>query len=483
MKRHPFVYAAIKAMKEVVPKRGKMFMPGDGRYQPKELCPFLGYDNWAAWLIIVEWMWMVTLAKMGVMPKKDARLLTEKRLIRLIKNITTTMQDYVESEAPNKTNHDILALLILMRKYLPKALHKWLHLCGTSYDILCTAYALQIAITFETAFVPMIREVDKHWLGRIEEHIGTLQAGRTHLQTALPVMVGLWLAQLHSRFLDAAREALVRSQMVPGKFSGAVGTFASQRVLLKSREAEAVLMELLGLPKARISTQITPPEATARFYSELVLMSGATANIGEDVRILQASQFGELMTDSSSSSAMPHKTANPIAAENDAGMHVSVISENMKVQMTLVSDLQRDLRWSNVMRSFSAVMVYCFQQLKTTLRILKSMKVNKEKCWDNFNVAGKLVVAELLHLSLQKNDWPDSHHFVNKMVVPAAARSGRNLLEEAESFIKPHPMMPKDRWQAVKDEVGYYLEHPEEYVGYAEEIAREELENTFEMAV
>lgn len=460
-------------------------MPGDGRYQPEELKPFLGYDNWASWLIIVEWFWMIALGQIGIIPKKDAKLLTGNRLARLISIITTSKQDWEEKR---NTKHDILALLKLMRQYMPRALCKWLHFCATSYDIINTAYALQISITFERVFWPMLCETDKIWREKIAEHANTLQAGRTHLQTALPVTVGFWLAQLHSRFTDAAKEALFRSWQVPGKFSGAVGTYASQKVFIKSREAEKVLMEILGLPTARISTQITPPEGTARFYFELVLLSGVMANFGEDVRILQSSQFGELITASSSSSAMPHKTANPIAAENDAGMQVSVISEAMKVVLTLVSNLQRDLRWSNVMRSHSAVMVYCFQQIKTTLRILKSIEVNQQKCRDNFDVAGKLVVAELLHLALQKSGYPDTHGFVNETIVPRAVKSSDNLLVETERYIEDSPHNPngsktgyieqlETHWKSAKKEVEFYLEHPEKYLGYAREIAIKEAEN------
>jgi len=254
--RHPLLREAILFLSRIMRGRN-LQMSGDGRYQPEELRPFLGYDNWAAWLIIAEWFWMLALAQVGIMPKQDAKLLTSERLFRLLSIITTSKQDLEE----RKTKHDILALLNLMRKYLPKALHKWLHFCATSYDIINTAYALQIAMTYEMVFWPKLCAVDKIWRERIMEHSHTLQTGRTHLQTALPVTIGFWLAQLHSRFADCARNGMFCSWQVPGKFSGAVGTYASQKAFMNSREAETVLMKMLGLPPARIlwshlSTQI-----------------------------------------------------------------------------------------------------------------------------------------------------------------------------------------------------------------------------------
>ncbi|MFZ2835178.1 MAG: lyase family protein [Candidatus Moraniibacteriota bacterium] len=409
------------------------------------------------------------------MPKKDAVLLSEKLLLDLLSEITTTKQDIKEKAGGQ---HDILALLELMREHLPKELHRWLHYCATSYDIINTAYALQLKVTFEEVFMPKLCQLDSLWRSRIEEHKTTLQAGRTHLQTALPVTVGFWLANLHNRFVRCARVACVLSEEIPGKFSGAVGTFASQKVLT-GPYGQKVLMEMLGLPVAEISTQITPPEGMARFYYELVLLSGALANLGEDARILQSSQFREITSHSSSSSAMSHKVSNPISAENLAGMHVSVIAENMKVSMTLVSDLQRDLRWSNVMRSYSAIAVYVFQQILTAERLLESMSVNKDQCRKNFDEQGRLVVAELLHLFLQREGMANAHEFVNKVIVTRAKASGNDLYQEmTQGYVGDHFSIAGDMWnKLLSSDVIAYLMNPELYIGDAVEIAEREAEN------
>jgi adenylosuccinate lyase len=449
-------------------------MPGDGRYQPEKLKFFLGYDQWAGWLIIVEWFWLITLAEIGVMPSKDSRLLTVNTLNKLLLEITTTIQDSKEKE----TKHDILALLILIREYLPKELHRWLHFCATSYDIINTAYSLQIKAVFENVFIPEISHLDELWRSKIEENALVIQAGRTHLQTALPLTVGFWLANLHNRFVNTARKARMLAKEISGKFSGAVGTSASQRVLIDSQEAEKILMKMLGLPAAEVSTQITPPESMARFYHELVLLSGSLANLGEDTRILQSSQFGEIISESSSSSAMSHKKANPIAAENISGMHTTVVAEFMKVSMTLVSNLQRDLRWSNVMRSYSAVAVYVFQQILTAKRLLKSMKIDKKKCRENFEASGNLVVAELLHLWLQRAGLPEAHQFVNKEIIPIAAESGNNLYEVMRSYVSDYSKIPENIWNELKDSnIISYLTSPDKYIGDAIVIAEKEAKN------
>ena len=205
--------------------------------------------------------------------------------------------------------------------------------------------------------------------------------------------VGFLLAVLHNRFVNSARKAKVVASELPGKLTGAVGTSSAIRALLGDLPCEATLMEILGIPAASVSTQITMPEPAARFFFELVMMSGAMANFGEDVRILQSSQFGELTSASSTSSTMAHKRANPITAEQSSGMHTTVIAEYMKIMLNLVSDLQRDLRGSSPKRSYSAVMVYVFQQLKGVKRILSSVKVDEVRCAKNFQAEGYLVMG------------------------------------------------------------------------------------------
>jgi len=468
---------AIDAMRQISKQSGRnLQMPGDGRYQPDKLKPFFGYDQWAGWLIIVEWFWMKTLAKIGAIPQEDAKHLMEGTLFILLSEIKTTDQDRLEKE----TKHDILALLALMRKHLPIRLHRWLHFCATSYDIINTAYALQLKTAFEWMFILELRNLSEIWRKKIQENAEVIQAGRTHLQTALPVTVGFWLANLHNRFASSSRKAMLLAEEIPGKFSGAVGTSASQRVLIKSKDGEKVLMKMLGLPVAEVSTQITPPEGMARFYYELVLLSGALANLGEDARILQSSQFGELVSHSSSSSAMSHKKANPIAAENIAGMHTTVIAEFMKIPMTLVSDLQRDLRWSNVMRSYSAIAVYVFQQITTATRLINSLKIDENKAYANFNSIANLVVAEVLHLSLQCESLPDAHHFINKEIVPKAETSGQNLWIGMEKYCNEHGDKEISMiWKKIsKDEkLKECLLFPHKYIGDAIKIAQREAEN------
>jgi adenylosuccinate lyase len=462
------------------PKKGKkrvLYMPGVPRYQPPQLKPYLGYDQNVAWQILVAWFWMVALVKTRVMPESASKLLTSDLLRTLLFKITTTKVDKEEE----KTKHDILALLELMRRTMPEELHRYLHLGLTSYDLISTAYSIQYRETYKRVFYPQACEIDRLWRGHISTHAQTLQIGRTHLQDALPVTVGFLLTTTHSRFANSMRYITDFSCELPGKFSGGVGVSAAILSLLGGRDLEKVALNLLGLPPTQVNTQIVQHEFVERFLHGIMQVSGTMAQLGENVRKLQATAYGEFTSASSTSSTISHKIANPIAGENLAGMHRSVVGDYLKVILNSQSDLGRDLRDSSVMRGYSSIIVYTFQQLLTTKRILKSLKVDEKKCLENFWVNGKLVTAELLHLSLQLAGYPKAHTFVNKIIVPLAKQSGNDLVTEMEIFLRrSRSKKLREAWAQVTDDIRQIIQNPNLYIGDAAKDAMKEANNSLE---
>jgi adenylosuccinate lyase len=487
MKRAQWVRKAIQALIDYGDsKKGSfhgvsrmnMMMPGDGRYQPEDLAPYLGYDQWAGWLIIVEWAWLRVLAKMRVMPAEDAALLKDDILLRMIFEIVTTKQDLEE----RKTKHDIIALTNLMKQcsIFPVRLHKWLHYCATSYDIISTAYALQLQEVVASVALPKMRQIDVLWRNIIEEHAATLQAGRTHLQTALPITFGFGQAPLHSRFVRNCRATTHFSNVLEIKFTGAVGTSASQRVMIGHCKGEDVLSQMLGMMAAPVSTQIAPPESMQQVYHALMLVSGTLGNLGEDVRLLQSSAYQELVSSSSTSSAMSHKTANPIAAEQLLGMSRTVVSEYLLVAMNMVSDLQRDLSNSSCMRRYSSILVYTYQQLLTAERMLKSFNVDIKRCRENLAKEERYLTAEVLHLSLGKAGLSGAHHFVNKEIMPIVQARKCSLGDAMDIFLSLDNAERFDianLWRLVSIENKECIYSPELYIGQAIEIAQKEAKN------
>lgn len=454
-------------------------MPGNPHYQPKFLRPFLGYDQWACYCAFIEWVWLITLGKHHILPSNVAKLLTPELLRSIILKLTTT--EMTERERSSKTQHDIIALTELMFLLLPKPLRRWLHFGLTSYDVICTAYAVQLRLAHGYAFAPLARQTDVIWRTKIQEYAYLPRIGITHLQVAVPVTVGSWLGKLHHSFIDSARLTETLVQSIPGKFSGAVGNRAGLVLLFGKKKASALektALGLLGLPEPVPSHQETPPEPTARFYGSLVNISAVLANLGEDIRHLQSTFVGEVITPSSTSSAMPHKSRNPIRAENTAGMYRSVVGEYVKLLLNQTTDLERDLRDSSVMRGYSAMMVCTTHQLNTMKGVLGRFQFVTKRAEQNFQRFGKIVSAEALHLALKLEGETDTHAFLNEVLVPRAFRQNRTIFQVAEAYSKKlkHSAFKKV-WERVlhkhKGLTGV-LKNPETYIGTSAEDAHKE---------
>ncbi len=188
------------------------------------------------------------------------------------------------------------------------------HAGATSQDIIDTA-AMLVAARSTGAILSDLATAAGHAARLAGEHAGTVMAGRTLLQQAVPVTFGLvaagWLTAI-----DEARAGLhrVRTQRLAVQFGGAAGTLAS---LGRSGPAIAELLaEELGL-----AVPVLPWHTDRLRILELAAaLAGACAALGKvarDVTLLAQTEVGEaaeaLAGGRGGSSAMPHKQ-NPVAS-------------------------------------------------------------------------------------------------------------------------------------------------------------------------
>lgn len=442
---------------------------------------YLGYDQIALWQVIEELMWLEFLNFIGY---ANIRI-SPRQTKQLFHSITTTKQDYVEKNGVGPDllgkGHDVIALNHLINEVLNC---RYVHVPKTSYDKICTGNALMYNMSFRDMIMPAAIELDIAWRNKILEFSETLQMFRSHFQDALPGVIGAWLAVGHDRFLGNIMKADVARKEITGKTTGGIGTSGSMEALgiigcyenlgvsLKvSSYEEYYQCKMLGLGKPRLSTQIVQPELLTRYFFELVMVSGALANLGEDTRILQGSPVGEIITASSTSSVMAGKEYNPIVAENTAGMQTTIIGEFMKPMQNQISLLQRDLKNSGPARDYMAIPAYVYYQIKNATKLLNSMSVNRERCLENFKRNRYTVMGELLHLSLCVAGMPESHKFVNKKVVPEARGNECTLVDVMDSLEK-EDIVARKYWSCVPDEIKYLLLNPEKYTGLAVDIAK-----------
>ena len=462
-------------------------LPGNQRYQPKEMVPIFGYDYLFKPVAEVEIATLQVLGDISMIPSEEMAQLTTEVTGKLYA-IRTTQVDRMEREV---TKHDVRAWIMIAQEIIGRPLSRWLHIPLTTYDALATARTLQFIRAYDQAIEPSAQELVGIMAALVRKFASQLQIGRTHGQHALPITVGFWLATVLSRILDNLEKMeQFRHEMV-GKISGAVGAYNGQEGLLIQARCGSVKFEdrvlgKLGLSPAQISTQIAPPEPVAYFLFSCCMLSAALGQLGCDCRQLMRSEIGEIAEEfeegQAGSSTMGHKR-NPITFENVQAMWLRSKNEFGKVMDTMISEHQRDLVGSAVARDFPIILINLQQQLNTMLRrnkkgvpFLRRVTVNAEACERNFEMNAHVILAEPLYCALQMAGYEgDAHKLVNHTLVPMAQQSGKMLISVAEEYAR----RDEDGFElanalvGIPPEVLQLLYRPENYLGEAAEKALE----------
>jgi adenylosuccinate lyase len=457
-------------------------LPGNPRYQPKQLANIFGYDNLYQPYIEVEIATLETLYEFGIMPKKDWLTITNS-VLQSLKQVTTSEVDKLEKTV---TKHDIRALVKIMQSIAGPQASRWIHVPLTSYDPIETARTLQFIRAFQSSLTPSIKQLFMEMVDKIGSSYQIPQIGRTHGQHALPITVGFWLATILNRLFYNYLEMKRFNEGLVGKISGAVGAYNAQvglGITDQKRNFEKAVLEKLGLKPAKISTQILPPEPLAYFLFSCTMMSATLGQFGRDGRNLMRTEIGEISEEFSvnqvGSSTMAHKR-NPINFENTEGMWLKTKNEFGKVLDTLISEHQRDLVGSCVSRDFPIIIVNLQQQLNTLLRtdaqnrtFLSKISINQGGCQKNLRQSAGFVIAEPLYIALQIAGYQeDAHVLVNKVLMPMAQSENITLLNALERIAEQNDAIA-EVFTKIPQETLFLLRNPESYTGYAQEKARE----------
>ena len=464
--------------------RQNLVMPGQPRYQPKELRSFFGYDLLYLTVAEVELAVLEVLYEIRIIPKNEFVQLTPA-VIELVRAIPTTTVDRIEREI---TKHDVRAWIREAQRIIGPPLNRWVHIPLTSFDPLDTGRILQFVRAYSQAIRPALLKTVGILAELVERFADQIQTGRTHGQPALPITVGFWLATILSRLLYNMQQSDACCGQLAGKISGAVGAYNAQVGLgiaerCGDKSFEQRVLGKLGLQPARISTQILPPEPVANFLFACCLISATLGQLGRDCRHLMRGEIGEIAEDFApgqvGSSTMPHKR-NPIHFEQLEGMWLRTKSEFGKVMDWLISEHQRDLVGSSLARDFPIILINLQQQLNTLLRantagvpFLLRMKVDVDACHANFARNAHLVMAEPLYIALQMAGFTaDAHQLVNERLVPKAQQLGCSLLSVARALAEEDDAISQ-ALSAIPPELLERLECPERYVGEAPQRARQ----------
>ena len=309
----------------------------------------------------------------------------------------------------------------------------WTHWGATTQDIMDTATVLQVRDGLDLIEAEL-RAILSALTGQADRHRGTVMAGRTHLQQALPVTFGLKCAVWAMPFLahlDRLQQTRTRVQTV--EFGGAAGTLASL-----ADQGIAVMQALaaeLGLA-APLAPWHVCRDALAETVSLLGLICGTMAKIATDIILLAQTEVGEVaepyIAGRGGSSTMPQKR-NPIASEYILAAARMVQGLVPVMLGAMAQDHERATGpWQAEALALPQAFVLTHGALLHTRAIAEGMVVDAARMRANLDITHGLIVSEAVMMGLAPIIGRGEAHHVVKHACDIALSEKISLADALE---------------------------------------------------
>tara|TARA_R100001163_G_C5065530_1_gene203508 strand:+ start:2350 stop:3672 length:1323 start_codon:yes stop_codon:yes gene_type:complete len=392
--------------------------PVDGRYRSKceDLSSYFSESGLIRYRLKIEIEYLIKISQhLGF-----NHLIDEIKLRDICSNYKFNITEAKKiKEIEKVTNHDVKAIEYYLRKRheIPKEICKWVHYGLTSQDINTSANMLQI----KEAWV-MVQWTE---LQNLQNQLTELQTSfknipmlsRTHGQPASPTTLGKELAV----FIERISYAISMEQQTPwsSKFGGAVGNFNSLVLAHPELNWNLIaddLMTDLGLTRSTFTTQIDHYDHLAAHFDNYKRINTILIDLCRDIWTYISMDYFKLavIKDEVGSSAMPHKV-NPIDFENAEG-NLGIANSLFEFfsRKLPISRLQRDLTDSTVLRNVGVAFSHTLIAIKSIMKGLSKLEVNKEKIARDLR-ENWVVVVEGVQILLKREGIDDAYEKVKEL--------------------------------------------------------------------
>jgi 3-carboxy-cis,cis-muconate cycloisomerase len=277
----------------------------------------------------------------------------------------------------------------------------FVHWGATSQDIIDTALVLQLR-TFFTEMDSELRGLSGILAKLIAEHKATIMAGRTWMQQAVPITLGLKLAGS----LDAVlrhRQRLEQTQVrvLTLQFGGAAGTLASLGD--KGLNVADALADGLELPRSH--PWHAHRDRIVEVGSVCGLITTTVGKLGRDLSLLAQSEVNEVaepeLEGVGGSSSMPHKR-NPVALASilTAATRMPGLLSTLYTAAWM-QEHERGLGgWPAEWAVLPEICIASGSSLATLNRVLGGLKVNSDTMRRTVDRSGGQLLAESVSMAL-----------------------------------------------------------------------------------
>ena len=305
---------------------------------------------------------------------------------------------------------------------------RYVHFGATSQDAMDTGLVLQLR-QLATVLGEDLERLSAALAGRAEEHKTTLLAGRTWLQHAAPVTLGVKLAGwLDAIERHAARLEEVRSRALVLQLGGAAGTLAALGAQ-GLEVAEAVASELgLALPAIPWHAQRDRLAEVAAFFGLLV---GTLGKMARDLSLLMQTEVGEALEPAEEgrgvSSSMPQKR-NPVAAAVALAAAARAPGLVSTMLSAMVQEHERGLGgWHAEWETLPVLASLAAGALRQMALTIEGLEVDAGRMRANLDATGGAILAEAAAVALALRIGRAQAHELVERATRRARETGRKL--------------------------------------------------------
>jgi 3-carboxy-cis,cis-muconate cycloisomerase len=280
---------------------------------------------------------------------------------------------------------------------------KWVHWGATSQDMIDTGRILQLRVAL-ARLADELRELSHVLAELARTQRRTLLAGRTFLQQAVPVTLGLKAAgALDALLRDRARLDGACSRALCVQFGGAAGTLSA----LGHHAfpvARALADELdLALPDLPWHAQ---RDRIAELGCTVAIAVGTMGKLARDFALLMQSEVGELRERSGpgrgGSSTMPHKQ-NPVACTVVLQAALRAPGLVSTLLTTMLQEHERALGgWHAEWTTLPELLQLASGAAQALTGMVATLEVDGERMQENIERTGGVVYSEAVSMALAR---------------------------------------------------------------------------------
>lgn len=363
-------------------------------------------------------------------------------------------------EIEEVTQHDVIAFVSSVAETIGES-GRFVHLGLTSSDVIDTASSLLLGESLDVVVAEM-KKLHKLLGEKAVEYKLAPCPGRTHGVHAEPTTFGLKLLNHYAELgRDIERLNQTKKEMMVGKLSGAVGTYANCPPKIEAR-----VCELLGLAVDPVSTQIIQRDRHARIVTDLAIAGGTLERLALEIRHLQRTEVLEAIEPfkkgQKGSSAMPHKK-NPILCERVCGMSRLLRGFALPALEDIALWHERDISHSSVERvMWPDVFHLAHYMTKKMIQIMSGLIVDTDKMMKDLDITKGLLFSGRVLIALVENEGI-SREAAYSIAQDDAMRCWNEKIPLLE-LLKSDPRISKTTHSELESlfDLGYYLKHIDE---------------------